>query len=1163
MKKTLINAYYKQICCSKIFKIMRNTLLLLMLNVFHIFAVNSYPQSTMLSINLRDATLKEVLSQIEAQSEFFFLYNSKLIDINRKTNLSVKDQKIDNILSQLFDNTEISYVVFDRQIILSAKEYINSLKAEAFQPQPVTGTVNDKNGDPLIGVTVMVKGTTLGTITDVQGNFSLANVPEDGVLVFSFVGMRTQEIPVEGRTVFTLMMEEDIIGMEEIVVVGYGTQKKENLTGSVDVVSAEKLANRSAPNMSFLLQGAAPNLNFKMSGNVNEPGASGTFNIRGVGSISGNDAPLILVDGVPMNINNIDPESVESISVLKDASASAIYGSRAPFGVVLITTKKGGVGIGPRVQYDNNMALKHPINIPHFYDALTWATAYNQARANSGVGPVYPAEQVDRITAYMNGSYPNEYNVDSPPQNLWRGRWEGNANYDWPHEYYKNLVWTQKHNISIYGGDEKSQYYILGGVLNDDGVYKYGYDFYKRYNAIANFSTKVTDWLGFNFGSKFTQSLTDHPLGTTVNDRSRWFREIITFGPMTPKYNVNGSIQNPLIRLMEDTGRDKTKSNDLLLTFGGELNPLEGLKMNVSYNFRLTTLDNVQNPKPVWVELATGAFGNIGKKSASFETRTASTLFHLFNVVTSYEKSLNDHFFKVLVGYEQELNSYKSLYGKRESLITPEVPSISTALGTTTLDDSMNHWATEGVFGRLNYNYKEKYLLEFSARYNGSSRFAKENRWGFFPSASAGYTISKEEFWSGIRPYVNRLKIRGSYGSLGNQNVNNYLYLSRMLIQPDFNRIIDDALPLYTAAPSLISEDLTWETITTLNFGLDAGFLDNRLDLVFDWYNRKTTDMIGPSLTLPSLLGTSAPQRNNAELETKGLEITVGWRDRISTDFSYNAQISLGDSRTTILKYTNDKGLIDTWYAGKEYGEVWGFITDGIIQTDEELADMPDQSKYYSQWTVGDMKYKDLTDDDIINDGQRTIDDHGDLTVIGNISPRYNIGITAGFTWKGFDFNMFWQGIGKNNYFPTANNVPIFFGMDRLTGSSAVLKGSPVLDYWRPADETNILGPNTDAYFAKPYFSWETAKNRLTQSRFALNAAYLRLKNLQLGYTIPQNLSNRVYIQKARIYFSGENLLTFKHLPKIIDPETVFARNFVGAHYPLSSMFSVGVNLTF
>ena len=415
MKKTSIKACFKEICGSKTLKIMRSTLLLLMLNVFHIIAVETYSQSTTLTIALRDATLKEVLAQIEAQSEFFFLYNSKLIDINRKTNLSVKDQKIDHILSQLFDNTEISYVVFDRQIILSAKEYINSIKAEGLQPRPIGGTVTDKKGDPLIGVTVIVKGTTQGTITDIQGRFSLSNVPEDAVLVISFVGLRTQEIQMEGRTTFTVVMEEEIIGMEEIVVVGYGTQKKENLTGSVSVVSAERIANRSAPNMSFLLQGAAPNLNFQMSQHVNEPGASGSFNIRGVGSISGNDSPLILVDGVEMNINNIDPESVESISILKDASASAIYGSRAPFGVVLITTKKGTKGLSPRVQYDSNMALKHPMNIPHFENSLIWATAFNQARANSGVGPIYPAEQVDRITAFMNGTYPNEYNVDSPP----------------------------------------------------------------------------------------------------------------------------------------------------------------------------------------------------------------------------------------------------------------------------------------------------------------------------------------------------------------------------------------------------------------------------------------------------------------------------------------------------------------------------------------------------------------------------------------------------------------------------------------------------------------------------------------------------------------------------------------------------------------------------
>ncbi len=1154
----------------KILKHMRNTLLLLLITFFQSYATISYSQTTLLSLDLKDATVGSVLEKIEEQSDFYFLFNAKLVDIDRKVSVSVNNQKIFPVLDRLFTNTNVEYVVYNQQIVLSPGEYIAGLKNQAQQPRTITGTVTDQNGDPVIGASVVVKGTTLGTITDVQGNFSLANVPEDGVLVFSFVGMRTQEIPVEGRTVFTLMMEEDIIGMEEIVVVGYGTQKKENLTGSVDVVSAEKLVNRSAPNMSFLLQGVSPNLDFTIdSWSGGEPGSSGTFNIRGIGSISGNDSPLILVDGVEMNINNVNPESIESISILKDASASAIYGSRAPFGVVLITTKRGAKSMSPIIKYSNNLAAKHPMNIPHLEDALTWAEAYNQANANAGSNPTYSEEQIERIKGYMAGTFPYEYDPDNPISGLWNGRRYGNANYDWPHEYFKKWTSLQKHDVSLSGGDAKTQYYFSGGFLDEEGIYNFGYDLYQRYNVMANITSQVTDWLSFDFNTKYAMTKTDYPEGQTVAPRERIFAGAYTFSPMQPKYNINGSIANPYIRLLEESGRNKTENNDLWITLGTEVEPIKGWKTRVSYNVNKFASRFTANPHPVLVELGTGAFANMGRSYTAFETTFRNNTYAMYNAVTSYEKTLGNHYLKALVGYEQEEKLFAGVTGRGDELITQEVPSISTALGTLTVSDNMSNWSTQGVFGRLNYNFKEKYLLEFSARYNGSSRFAPESRWGFFPSASAGYIISKESFWEPVEPYVNRLKIRGSYGSLGNQNVGNYLYLSRIPVNDQLPWIIDSEMPLYASVPALTSKNLTWETITTTNLGVDAGFLDNRLDFVFDWYVRKTEDMIGPSETLPFVLGASAPKTNNAELETKGFEILLRWRDRVSSDFSYNAQISLGDNKTTILKYTNANGLIDTWYAGKDVGEIWGFISDGLMQTDEDLAEMPDQSYLYSRWSIGDMKYKDLNDDEKIDRGLSTLDDHGDLTVIGNISPRYNIGIAAGFNWKGFDFNMFWQGIGKRDYYPGLSST-IFWGMTYHPNTSGIYKDTDHLNYWRPADETHRFGPNTDAYYPKPYFSKETRKNRQAQSRYLLNAAYLRLKNCQLGYTVPAQISDRLFFQNARIYISGENLLTLKHLPKLIDPEaSIAAEPSMGGYesssviYPLSTMVSVGINITF
>ncbi|MEJ5963781.1 SusC/RagA family TonB-linked outer membrane protein [Pedobacter immunditicola] len=1028
----------------------------------------------------------------------------------------------------------------------------------------VTGKVVDDKGLPLIGVSVKLKGTQTAVSTDANGSYALNLSDGNGTLVFSYIGYVTREVAVNNRTSINVTLQEDSKSLDDVVVVGYGTQKKVNLTGSVDVISGEQLANRPAAKVADLLKGTSPNLNITSNSRGGEPGAASNWNIRGVGSLVGNSAPLVLVDGIEMDLNNVDPESIESVSVLKDASASAVYGSRAPFGVILITTKKGSKSGKINIQYNNNMSLASPVRVASQVNSLTWATAYNQASANAGAAPTYSDEQMERIKGYLAGTFKDEYDPKNPINTVFLGRRNGNANYDWARLMYKDNALHQKHNINVSGGNENTQYYMAGGFSDQEGAYNYGYDLYKRYNFLTNISSKVTNWLKVNSSLKYAKSLSDYPLGITTVDRDHTFGEFITWSPMTPMYNINGTVQNPLVRMMEDGGRNRMEINDFLIAVGGELEPVKGWKTNVSYNHNIQSEKGAVNPKPVMVELGNGTFGNIGKPTSSYQAIFGQPSYSMFNVVSAYEKTLNDHYFKVMAGYEQEERSYSRLNATGTNLITTEIPSLSTSLGEKTAGDQLWQWANQGIFGRLNYNFKEKYLLEVSARYNGSSRFDPDSRWGFFPSASAGYNISREDFWKPIEPYINMFKVRASYGALGNQNDQNYLYLARLSAVPELNWIIDGQRPPYSLAPDLLA-DVTWETITTLNFGLDAGMLNNRLGLVFDWYSRETSKMFGPGATLPYVLGAGLPRENNATLSTKGFELALSWNDRISADFSYNAKISVGDSKSTVLKYNNQKGLIDTWYVGKEYGEIWGFETDGLIQTLGEA--MADQSKYYPTWGPGDMKYKDIDikKDGVINDGTRTLDDHGDLKVIGNTSPRFNYGFTGGFNWKAFDFNMFWQGLGKHDYYPGAN-ASMFWGMTAAFGSSSILNNSPSLDYWRPADETNILGPNTDAYFAKPYFSAQTNKNRQVQSKYVLNGAYLRLKSISLGYTLPQKYAGKLLMQKARIYMSGENLLTFTGLPKTYDPETIFAGNngnSVGATYPMSKFLIMGLNLTF
>lgn len=1130
-----------------------------------------------ISLNNNNTSLEKIFKNIEKQTDYVFF--SKDFDL-KKNNISinVNNVSIETALDICFKGLPLTYKIVDKIVVVRK---INGgqpkRRSEGVVPITVQGKVVDEKGQPLPGVSIKVKGTTTGTSTNKEGSFTLLVSDEDATLVFTSIGFVSQEVAINGQKQLNVVMREDLAKLEEVVVVGYGTQKKVNLTGAIDVVSGEQLANRPAANVSTLLQGLSPNLNISLNSFGGEPGATQSWQLRGVGSLSGNSAPLILVDGVETNVNLLDPETIESVSVLKDASAAAIYGSRAAFGLVLITTKRGSKNEPAKIGYSNNTSFSAPMYVPSMESSLIYATAFNQAATNAGITPTFPAEQVERIRGYIDGTYKTEYNPDKPPVSQFRGRWDGNANYNWTQEYYKKYSIQQKHNVNLTGGSDKSQYYINAGLFDQPGMYSWGNDSFKRYNILANLNTQVKEWISFNFSARYARSETNVPLGVVGLDRTYTWSQFTNFWPTMPKYNIDGSIANPVILALEKGGRIISHNHDMWMNIGTEIEPVKGWKTNISYKYNYRWGSGTQNPKPVPVPVPNGTVGNIGESSTGYRSDLYQAQYNLLSLFSSYEKTIGKNNFKGLIGYEEDVDTYRNLKGSKMNLITEQVPSISTALGDFTLQDKMEHWSTKAIFGRINYNYDEKYLLEVSGRYNGTSRFEPGSRWGLFPSFSAGYNVSKESFWTQVEPYVSTLKLRASYGSLGNQNVRNYLYLPiigiayrrdatsvNSLFNPGY--LINNEIPLYAAMPAIISDDLTWETITTLNLGAEAGFLKDRLSMGFDWYNRTTSNMLGPSVQLPSVLGTSAPQANNAKLATKGLELSLAWRDKLSSSFSYDAKLTVGKYKTRILEYVNESGSIAGWYKGGVYGDVWGLTTDRILQQGET---MPDQSFYFAKWTPGDVVYKDLNGDGKINPGARTLDNPGDLSVIANTTPSFNYSITAGFRWKGLDFNMFWQGIGKTDFLP-GNNSEYFFGLMGSPNSSAIFKGGRMLDYWRPANETNLLGPNTDAYFPKPYFSFtERDKNVQNQSRFVLNAAYLRLKNLQIGYTIPTSLLKKVFIQSARLYVSGENLLTFSKLPKMYEPETTVAASPVnggvdmGEIYPISQMFSLGINLTF
>jgi TonB-linked SusC/RagA family outer membrane protein len=1163
MKKTEIisigeSRYPKWI---KILRIMKISIVLFIASVVNIYANTIYSQKAEISLDFRDAMVKDILVNIEDQSEFYFLYSPRLINDTRRVSIQADKEKIGNVLNKLFAGTNTDYVIKDRQIVISTKSQISSFVPPGRQGFRVTGQVTDAKGETLPGVNIVEVGTNNGVATDFDGKYEIFVAGTTSRLHFSYVGFLPQEIDVNDNKVINMVLEEDAQALEEVVVVGYATQKKINMTGSVDVIKSGTIESRPVASVEQALQGASPNLNITVSGNGGEPGSSMNWNIRGLGTLSGSNAPLVLVDGVQMDVNSLDPESIESVSVLKDAAASAIYGARAPFGVVLITTKHGKKGGGFSVSLNSNVGFASAINLPQFAKSIDVAHVFNQAAANSGSGPLFDDESLTRIQNYLDGKTKAEYDYSNPYDNLNTGIWEGNANHNWVEEFFKKNSMRQKYNLNMTGGTEKTSYYLSTGFYDQGGIYNYGDDTFQRFNVLANVNSRVNDWFGINFSTKLSKSKTDYPIGMWGKDRHNIYFELMKTLPMTPEYAEDGHlILAPGVN-QRGAGRESNNGIDLLMTLGVTLEPVKGWVTNISYNYDYVNNSYEWFSKEVLVATPAGNIENLGPDITQFKREQSNSNYNLFNATSSYEKQLGNHYFKAMLGYEQELYDYVGLYGDKYNLLSSDVPSISTATGDYNVDDWKGHSGTQGIFGRFNYNYKEKYLFEFNARYNGSSKFAQDNRWGFFPSASVGYVISKEDFWN-QEGMVNLFKLRASYGSLGNQNVDNYLYLSTIPIRSQLEWIMGSSRPLYAGAPDLISPTLTWETITTLNLGIDLGFFKNRLGVTFDYFTRETTDMFGPARSLPSVLGTNPPLENNAEMMTKGWETAVTWRSKIGSDGHYNLRVILGDNHTEITKYRNDSYYLDNWYEGQQVGEIWGYETDGFIQ--QEGEDMPDQSYIWGgHWGPGDIKYKDLNGDGEINEGAYTLEDHGDLKVIGNSSPRYNYGFSFGADWKGIDFNMFWQGVGKRDlYIPKYSswNRAVFYGITGEKSHSAVYEQH--LDYWRPADDT-VLGPNTDAYYPKPYFTNEHNKNLQTQSKYLLNAAYLRLKNIQLGYTISQNYTKKVHIEKLRFYISGENLYTITKLTKLLDPETSVSSRGSGLIYPLQNVYSFGVNLTF
>ncbi|MCF3110641.1 TonB-dependent receptor [Niabella sp. CC-SYL272] len=1118
--------------------------------------VSAASRAQNVSINVNNAPLEKVFRMIEQQSGYVFLYDDVRIK-RQKVSLSLQNAPIEKVLKTCLENLPVAYKIVDRNILLK-KRMEPQVQQVQYQQRQVTGVVRDSTGSTLQGVSVTVKGTSRVTVSDASGQYQIAASPGD-VLIFSSVGYKKQEIVVADDTRLDVVMKVEVSSLEEAVVVGYGTQKKINLTGAVSQIGGERLANRAVTNIGQALQGAVSNLNIS-STNGGAPGANSSFNVRGYTGFSASggavsQSPLFVVDGIPgVDINTININDVESISVLKDAASAAIYGSSAPYGVVIVTTKQGKTGTKPTITYNNNLLLSQPINLPKYMRSIDFANLYNEAADNAGTSRPFSDDALKRIQDYLDGKIKTE-TIANPATgtDAWFEWGNANANNDWFDILFRRSQFSQQHNIGVSGGTNSTRYYVGLGYNKQNGMYNYTDDSYNRYNVRANLSTVITPWMNFNFRTALSRGISNTPTA-----EGNWMQTLAARNwPTEPLYTPNGSFasENRMAGLARG-GHTFTTTDKAVVTGELVLNPLQGWNITGNYTIDASYFDLERDIKTVYVQRPSGAEQSIITPNG-IQRQNQKNQHYTANLYSSYEKEWNGHSFRGLVGFTQELYDNKGMNGSNNYLYSNDKPALSLTYGASpALSDNASQLAIRGGFGRLNYNYRGKYLLEFNGRYDGTSRFLSARRFKFYPGISGAWVVSNERLWKPLAQVLNVFKLRASYGQLGDQGfTNNYypFYPSLVTVSPtSSNFLFSGGREAYIGQPPLIDPSLTWVTVKTLDLGIDLSALDNRLNVTFGWYRRTADDFVGPAQAFPAFLGTAAPQVNNTGMVTHGFDLTLGWKDRIN-DFKYGVEIVLGDYQSKVLRYPNPTGLNTTWYVGENFGDIWGYQTVGFFKTNEEIAQAPKQNALFSRWSPGDIRYADLNGDGVINWGDNTLANPGDRKVIANTTPRYSFGVNLTAQYKNADLVVFLQGVAKRDavfYNADVWDGAYFWGItgDMYTGMLTTAQ----YDRWTP--ET----PN--GYYPKFYMSGETRKNSQPQTRYVQNAAYLRIKNIQLGYALQPHFLKRIDCDRLRFFANVENLATFTRLIKTMDPEFSATD---GRVYPFQRVWSCGVNITF
>jgi TonB-linked SusC/RagA family outer membrane protein len=972
----------------------------------------------------------------------------------------------------------------------------------AFSQANITGRVMDAAGEGIPGVNVLGKGTNVGTITDSNGNYQLVIPDEVNVLVFSFIGMENQELSVQGISLLNVTMRESIMGLDQVVVVGYGSKKLVNLTGAVSAITPESIEGKPIANVVEAMQGTTPGLIIQQSNS--QPGSRPSINIRGMNTLNNND-PLVIIDGITGDIQNVNPSDIESISVLKDASSTAIYGSRASNGVILITTKKGHEG-ETKVNYNFNYGLQEATFLPNIADSWIYAELRNEALVNSGRNIAFTPDQ---IAFYRNG---------------------GGPNVNWMNEIYKSAAPQQSHNLSISGGNEKTKILTSVGFLDQASLFEGPSFGLKKYNALLSLEHKVSDKLKIGAKAAYTRN--------EIKDHAYWTEWIIEQATRIPSiypifeengdYNYpSGSNSNALQRL-EQGGYRQNSNGDLSGILNAELKILKGLKLNAMVGGQVNNNRLHENRKAI-----EGSGDQENRMTEDFGRIQNMTS----NIILNYEKVFNDHTFNAMAGY-----SYEGGRDNRFSTyrITDEA-QYDIMAGSQTADTQNEGWASDwsiySLFGRFEYNFKEKYLFEFNLREDYSSKFAEDNRSALFPSMSGAWRISEEAFFTAIDRYISSLKLRSSWGLVGNNRIDNYQYQSSISISNGYNfgnQIVN------VAGFSTANRNIMWETTRMFNVGADLGFFNNSLNFTFDFFHNMTRDIL-INLPVPGTYGGGAPIQNAGKVMNYGWELAATYHHR-AANFQQTISANISDTRNEVY---DTKGT--EWIYGSDVNTIiregypitsyYAYRWNGFFQNETEVSEGPSLDGITAK--PGDIRYLD-------KDGDGLVKEDDDRFVLGNSFPRFTVGLNYAVKWNNFDFSMFWQGVGQRSVWLRGESVEAFHNNNE----------GPIFDFhmdrWTPT--------NRDATYPRLTVGSESANNAAKSDFWIQDAAYLRLKNTQLGYTFQNTMTDWIGVKDIRLYVSVQNALTITDMIGGWDPETAGGS---GRIYPVARIYSMGLNLNF